>query len=24
VVDAEAAAELLRDWLSSRPDGTVG
>ncbi len=21
-VDAEAAAELLRDWLSSRPDGT--
>lgn len=22
-VDAEAAAELLRDWLSSRPDGTV-
>ncbi len=23
-VDAEAAAELLRDWLSSRPGGTVG
>lgn len=23
-VDAEAAAELLRDWLSSRPDGTGG
>ncbi len=23
-VDAEAAAELLRDWLSSRPDGTRG
>lgn len=23
-IDAEAAAELLRDWLSSRPDGTVG
>jgi len=23
-VDAEAAAEILRDWLSSRPDGTIG
>ncbi len=23
-VDAEAAAELLRDWLSTRPDGTPG
>ena len=23
-VDAEAAAELLRDWLSSRPDGAIG
>ena len=23
-LDAEAAAELLRDWLSSRPDGTRG
>ena len=24
MVDAEAAAELLRDWLSSRTDGAIG